>query len=596
MKKVFVVTILLVFAVLSVFAMPKEEAVTNINLMKSVTSDGKLFTPEAVKDSFAIAAGFKAILPIFGDMRTFAPTPLNSAVSSKDGDTLQVVCGQCQEGTPANFVGAYYTVSFDAGATWTTPLLITSAGPFLRVYNELAVADGQYPYVIANYKTSGYIGDWFTTDPLGPNGGGWTSPLLVTDTANYAAYMPTIAVNGAGDKVAMLAYDAVGGIGSSYSVDYGATWSTYDLPANLNDSIWGPDVTAARWGQNNDVHAIVGMSWYDEVRYDIAGASAAFYQGYSKSTDGGATWSVPIGLYNGERRTNIPSISGDTFEYYLDTIAGNATADSAVVKCYVDEATGYWADELGVIDAGAFGFGTWWYWWDAEYFAEEGAFFYAIPIADMWHDYFVQPSGDLWTFSWQGQSILFGFKNDADANFTYDYIDLHDADVLDTTGATATWRGNLFSANVTYDKTDGTIYVIYQDYVDPVVGEASIEALKINNYEVYRTTIALNTASYTTEASAYITDDHFVHIATCPGYQDSLYYNAIDLSDAGLTWEYIGVSQYDSDLAGVNTGKVVTNVENNVFSMPSVVKNDSKISFTLKSNTEVSISLYDVTG
>ncbi|MDD3804522.1 MAG: T9SS type A sorting domain-containing protein, partial [bacterium] len=47
---------------------------------------------------------------------------------------------------------------------------------------------------------------------------------------------------------------------------------------------------------------------------------------------------------------------------------------------------------------------------------------------------------------------------------------------------------------------------------------------------------------------------------------------------------------------GVNTGKVVTNVENNVFSMPSVVKNDSKISFTLKSNTEVSISLYDVTG
>ncbi|MGE3062102.1 MAG: T9SS type A sorting domain-containing protein [bacterium] len=593
MKKVFVVTILLVFAVLSVFAMPKDEAVKKFDLMTSVTQDGKLPEIAAVKDSFAQAAGFKGILFLDGDFRGFAPTPSNSSVSSKDGDTIQVISGLSDHGDLVGMLGVYYTVSFDGGATWTAPLLITSAGPFSRNYNEIAVADGQYPYVLVNYRTPAYFGNWFTTDPLGPNGGGWTSPLLVTDTANFAAYMPTISVNAAGDKVCMLAYDAVGGIGSNYSTDYGATWSTYDLPAELNDSIWGPDVCASRWGQGDVVHAIVGMSWYDEVRYDIAGASAAFYEGYSKSIDGGATWSVPIGIYNGERRTNIPSINGDTFTYYIDTI-DNEAVDSTAVLAYLDEATGYWADDQGIIDGGAFGFGTWWYWWDAEYFAEEDRFFYAIPMADLFIDYYV--SGDLYTYQWQGQSILFGFKDDADAEFTYDYIDIHDAAIIDTLGASATWRGNAYSASVTYDKADGSIYIIYNDYVDTTTGEGSVEALRINNFEIHRATLSLNAAPYSVEASAYISDDHFVHVVMAPGTLDSIYYKAIDVTDAGLVWEYLGVSSYDSKFDGVNTGRVIANAENSIFSMPSIVKNDSKISFTLKSNMEVNISLYDVTG
>ena len=603
MKKVFVVTMLLVFAVLSVFAMPKDEAMTQINLIKAVKEDGKMPIFDAVKDSYAVASGMKGILFIDGDFRGFAPTALNSMVTSKEGDTIQVISALANHGDNGTspypgMLGIYYTVSFDGGATFSVPILISVLGgsSYIRMYNQIAVAEGQYPYVIMNYRTTGasaYIGDWFTNDPLGPGAGGWTSPLLVTDTASYAAYMPTAAVNSLGDKVAMIAYDAVGGIGSNFSTDYGATWGTYGLPTPLNDSIWGPDVCAARWGAGDDVHAIIGMSWYDEVRYDIAGASAAFFEGYSKSTDAGANWSVPIGIFNGERRTNIPSISGDTFTYYLDTIMGNGTADSAVVKCYLDEATGYWADELGVIDGGAFGFGTWWYWWDAEYITEINTFFYAIPMVDMWHDYYIEPSGDLYTFSWQGQSILFGFKADADAEFTYDYIDLHDAAVLDSTGNTATWRGNLFSANVSYDKNDGTVYIIYQDYVDPAVGEPSIEALKINGNEIYRTTLLLNAAPYTTECAAYVSDAGLLHVTICPGSVDSIYYKAVDLYDAGLTWEYIGVSNYTS---GINTGRVVANADNNLFSMPSIVKNDSKISFTLKSNTEVSISLYDVTG
>ena len=603
MKKVFVVTMILVFAVLSVFAMPKDEAMTQINLKTSVTTDGKLPELAAVKDSYAIAAGFKSVLNLDGDFRGFAPTPSTSIISSKDGDTIQIISGLANGGDLSGMLGVYYTVSFNGGATFSTPELITSAGPFTRNYNEIATADGQLPYVIVNYRTSGYLGDWFTTDPLGPGQGGWTSPLLVTDTANYAAYMPTVAVNPAGDKVCMLAYDAVGGIGSNYSTDYGTTWGTYDLPASLNDSLWGPDVTVARWGVADDVHAIIGMSWYDEVRYDIAGASAAFYQGYSKSTDGGATWSIPTGIYAGERRPSMGHLRGDTFNYFLDTIPGNGVADTALIKCYFEDTTGFWADETGVVDAGdangPYGFGTWWYWWDAEYYPELNTFFYAIPMADLFTDYYVDAGGDLYTFVWQAQSMVFGYKGDLETDFSYLYMDIHDADVVDTLGSTVTWRGNAFSANLAYDDVNGCMYIIYSDYVDPAVGEPSIEAIKISlpvtdGDAILRSTLVLNAAQYTVECSRYVDANGYVDIAIAPGTLDSIYYIAVDLYDAGLVWEEIGTVTI---VSGITKETVSTSTKKNeIFFAPSIINNNSSIKFSLSSNTNVNISVYDVTG
>ncbi len=543
MKRAVLIVSIFLFS-FNFYAMPKEDFRIGIRQITSISKDETSPIPVHPKDSFAIATGFKSILHINGDFRGFAPTALNSSVSSADGDTIQVICGKANGGEGTGFLGVYYTVSFDAGATWSIPELITSAGPFTRNYNEIAVADGQYPYVIVNYSTANYRGDWFTTDPLGPGQGAWTPPILITDTANYAAYMPTIAVNNAGDKVTVIAYDATGGIGSNYSTDYGMTWHTYNLPTSLNDSIWGPDVCAARWGSGDDVHAIIGMSWYDEMRYDIAGASAAFFEGYSMSTNGGQTWSVVKGLYNGDGRPAIPSINGDTFTYYIDNLPGNGVANYSPVKAYLDQGTGYWADSKGDIDNGYYGFGTWWYWWDEEYYEESHTLFYAIPMADLFVDYYVQPGGDLYTFPWQGQSIIFGFKRDADAEFTYDYIDVHDSIILNTSGNSATWRGNLFSANISYDVSDGTVYIIYQDYVDTAVGEACIEALRINNNEIYRATLVLNTASYTTEVASYITDDGYAHITICPGVIDSIYYKSVDVKDPLLLWTYIGTSSY----------------------------------------------------
>jgi len=524
--------------------MPYNEINKNIKQYASYPKD--FIGPIEVmpKDSYAVAAGFKAILEINGDFRGLAPSALNSTVSSKDGDTIQVICGKADGGDLSGFLGVYYTCSFNGGVTWSSPELITSAGPFSRNYCEIAACEGQFPYVVVGYMTLEYSGDWFTTDPIAPGSGSWTTPILISDTADYAAYMPTVAVNGDGDKVSVIAYDLTGGIGSNYSGDYGYTWNVYNIPSSIGDSVLQSDVSCARWGAGDTVYALLGMSWQNELRKDIIGAEKASFNGLSVSTDAGASWSAPTGLFYNSKRPNIRSVNGDTFTYYMDTLKGNGRADSIPVKCYLNESTGLWADERGSIDSDECGFGTWWYWWDAEYFEENSTLFYAIPVADLFFDYYIQPGGDLYTFPFHGQSLLFGFKNDSSSQFIYDYIDLHDGEILDSTGRSSTWRGNLFSTNIVYDRNTGAVYIIYQDYVDTATGESSIEALRINNHFIYRATIALNAASYIAEAASYVTEDGYVHVTMCSGMKDSIYYKAIDLYDASLVWTYIGYSNY----------------------------------------------------
>ncbi|MDI6700621.1 MAG: T9SS type A sorting domain-containing protein [bacterium] len=586
MKRIFVLLFVLAFA-FSLFAMPSTDALAKIRQTTSVSQDGKFLE---VKDDDANAAGMTAILELGGDMRGFAPTPLQSIVSSQDGQTIQVVSGLFSGG---GFVGVYYTASLNGGATWSTPTLISSAGPFARNYNELAVATGEYPYVIINYRTTNYWGDWFTTDILGPNGGGWTSPTLVTDTANYLAYMPSIAVNPDGDKCVMIAYDVAGGFGSNYSIDYGATWGTYDWPADLNtDTLWGIDVSCVRWGNGDDVHAIFGMVWKDETRSDIlaSGPGSAIVPGYAYTTDLGATWNAYTGLFEGNIWPNVNTLNGDTVIYNLDTTA-NATNDAFPVKAYLDATTGGWTDELGT--ALGDGFGTWWYWWDAEYYTRgtNGVMAYVVPLNDLFVDYY--ENGDLYTFVWQGQSFVFGYKFDGETDFRYDYIDIHDADVLDETGATATWRGNAYSANLCYDQATDNMYIVYLDYVDTATGISSVEALKLDpaTNGVYRTTIILNAGLYEVECGKYVDDNGYIHIAGVAGSEDSIYYKAVDINDAGLVWEDLGVTT----VWGMNN-EVSSNFKNNIYNIPSFVGKNGSISFVMNEGRNVEISVYDATG
>ncbi|MGE3063841.1 MAG: T9SS type A sorting domain-containing protein [bacterium] len=578
---------LLTFVLVKLYALPSEKYNEIINRNASYPIDIG-FVKEMPKDSYAVAAGFKAILEINGDFRGLAPTALNSTVSSRDGDTIQVICGKADGGVLSGFLGVYYTCSFDGGATWSTPELITSMGPFSSNYCEIAVSNGQFPYVVADNSDTNFSGVWFTTDQVGAGSGSWTTPILITDTVNYAAYIPSVAVNKAGDKVSVIASDLTGEFGSNYSSDYGNTWNIYNNPFSIGDSILKNDLACARWGTGDTIYAIVGMSWQNEVRKDIANTDKAFYNGFSMSTDAGASWSAPTGLFYGSKRPNIHSVNGDTITYYTDTLKGNGKADSIPVKCYLDESTGLWADERESIDSKEWGFGTWWYWWDAEYFTENHTLFYAIPMADLFFDYYIQPGGDLYTFPWQGRSLLFGFKNDSSSQFIYDYIDLHDGEIFDSMGRSSTWRGNLFSANIVFDRNSEDVYIIYQDYVDTAVGESSIEVLRIQS-SIERATVALNAASYVVEAPSYLTEDGYVHITMCAGSLDSIYYKAIDLYDASLDWTFIGFSNYSNWSGIYDKDEPVSQVKANLF----VAVNEIRYNIMTSDNELI---IYDVSG
>jgi len=332
-----------------------------------------------------------------------------------------------------------------------------------------------------------------------------------------------------------------------------------------------------------------------ELRSDISGIdNNGITITNTWSEDGGATYDIyQRPLFGSEFWTDIPTINGDTFIYYIDTDTANNSIDSIPVKAYLGTtgaSAGLWADEEGIVDDGGYGFGTWWYWWDAEYYPELSAQLYIIPMADLFVDYYVE-NNRLYTYPWQGQSFLFGMKTDLETEFTFDYIDIHDGNVLNVLGSTPTWNGNAYSANLAFDRRDKVVYIVYLDYPDTVTGESSAMALKIDNYEIYRANLIPNAGAYEMEAASYVADDGKIHIAFVSGSQDSIYYKSVDVDDV-TGWEFIGTSFY----SGICDNKVSVAKSGNVFNIPSIVKNDASISFSLASNADVKISLYDVTG
>lgn len=583
MKKV-LLTSLLVLVMIFAFAL------TNENIM-SVTRAPFDANPMAVKDSMAIAAGAVSILNLGGDMRGFAPTPLTSMTYDPANDLLQVITGQFNSGG-GTFDGVYNTYSTDNGATWSTPALISDAGAWVRNYNSIVAAPADnYPYVVVCNRTASMIGDWFTTDALGPGGGGWTANMLITDTVNGAAYMPTLAVNNDGSKVAFLAYDAALGFGINNSTDYGSSWGTYSVPSvfdpyDLASGVWWVDVSKLVWASGDNVYAVLGMVHNDDtIRSDIAGSGpgSAIGHGLSVSTDGGATYSAVAMAFGSNSMPNFPSMNGDTFEVYVDE-TDNATADTVVYHAYLDPTTGLWDDDMDGSIGGGNGFGSWWYWWDVEIIGD--IVYAALPYADLFVDYYADADGDFYTFPWQGQSIMFG-KMDlgaSETSFTWIRKDIHDDNILSPAGDTPTWLGNAYSANVA-GLPNGDCYVVFNDYYDTATGETSIMYMY---YDESANTLSdpmvgvLNTGAYEMETAAMaevLTDSTArIHCGFVSGSQDSIYYITFD-------------ADYAKDgIEDVNTAPAAA------FNVPSLVRDNGELSFTLSTSGRVEIALYDVTG
>ncbi|MCK4524110.1 T9SS type A sorting domain-containing protein, partial [candidate division WOR-3 bacterium] len=245
-----------------------------------------------------------------------------------------------------------------------------------------------------------------------------------------------------------------------------------------------------------------------------------------------------------------------------------------------DISTGGWTDELG--NNLADGFGTWWYWWDAEYY--DGVLYIVMPIAELYFDYY-DSGTKLYTFPWSGQSLAYGYMDIAggDSIFTWHIKDIHDGNILDTLGTTATWRGNPYSANLAYyDAT--TMYIVYNDYVDPAFGGTSVEIIQwdltTDSLWINSTPAIPNAGLYGVEAANLVDNLGGIHIAGVSGTEDSIYY---------WNWNIIN---------GITDNYKLNKIKNSIsfFNVPSIVRNNSEISFSISETGNVKIVLYDVTG
>ncbi|MDY6786748.1 MAG: hypothetical protein SVK54_01330, partial [candidate division WOR-3 bacterium] len=195
--------------------------------------ENEIFNPSVPKDSLAILSGGKALLPL-GNIRGFMPPALTSFIAEYDLEYMHIIASQ-YDNNSGKFTGLQYIFSSDTGQTWSAPEDIVSDSSMGRNYSSITIDPyAGYPNIVFNKGTSTIHGVWFTTDISGPGGNAWSTPYLISDTVNYLAFAPSIAVNYDGNQVSMLAADGYGIYGLNTSSDYGTSWGGYTIDANLN--------------------------------------------------------------------------------------------------------------------------------------------------------------------------------------------------------------------------------------------------------------------------------------------------------------------------------------------------------------------------
>lgn len=548
------------------------------------------------KDSLAIANGAKSMCLIQGG-RPIMPGGIQKMAWDPTSNYIQLILGACVDEVTPLFSGVYYA-SNDAGANWTAGLDLYPANHSVsRALTSMDITPDGYPYAVSIYReASGDRQLWFTADGIGPNGGGWNTPFLVSDPAvDLIVNYETVAVNALGDKVVVFGYDNYWNFGVAYSTDYGQTFSAWTEPAALNpDSIgvYANDVSTIRWGDGDNVFCLYANTpMANAAVYDYGGRPTF---GLITSPDAGATWGALEPIFGTEWWPEVPALNGDTLRYMLDTIA-NGTPDTAYIKAWVDMTQGFWVDEIGYIDAAGFEIGSWWHYWDME-FVDDGTdqfLFFSLPYHQLTVDYVDE--GDLYTFHDNWGAIMFGYRDigAGATDYNWDFIDIH-APVIDTFGNLETYRGIPYTTQLSYDSRDGSVYIVYMDLYDTLTVAGSHELIKINDGVILRATVppVLNSGvSNAMAAPKFVDGDGLIHTAFRPDTEDSIYYINLDVDNVA-SWDTLGTTTYGN--AGITSDREITNAS--AFEVPSIVKDFSKISFTLSSSSRVEITLYDVTG
>ncbi len=572
MKKV-LLTSLLVLVVIFVFAGFAEHMTPELKNAKPVTT--------GTKDSIAIAAGATGLFYINGGRGIMPGVMTNMAFDTISG-YVQAMVATCMDDV-ANKHSPNYSVSADGGGTWTALVdLFPSNWSDSRSLSAMAISEDGYPYVAGVWRTATTRGSYFTTDDLGPNGGSWRSIALLSDTVTFWNNYQSIAVNALGDKVAFFGWNDYWAYGINSSGDYGGTWATntpnYDeFNPDSNPNMYVSDISTIRWGGGDDVYCLFGFCPTE----DAASWGTTF--GLSKSTDAGVSYGPITPIFNGNWWPEVPSISGDTMYYIIDTIA-NGVPDTLIVKAWIDKALGYWVDDQGILDARGYAPGSWWHYWDFEY--SDGFLMACLPYSDVTIDYVID--GDLHTFIDNWNSIMFGHMDvgSGETEFSWNYLDLH-SPVLDTLGTVATWRGISPASQICYDNRNGDMYIIYADYYDTATGVASHDLIRFDGDSFCRATDppVLNSGISNAMSAPIYLDGSIIHTLFRSNTGDSIYYINVDV-DAVPEWQF---------LTGIEDSREFE-INNTVFSVPSIIRNDSKISFSINETGNVKIALYDVTG
>lgn len=587
MKKIlFLIFSLLVF-IISLFAVPSVELKGKILRESILPFESKY----EVKDGNAQSSGMVGILES-KDLRGFAPPMLKSIVSSADGYYCGIFTAHFNSSI---FDNIFYSKTSNFGSLWDVPVSLIPSD-FLnstRIYGEMHLTGNETLYIVYSCANSDNdYGVYFMKDTSIVNTG-LTTPVFLSDTSKLD-FFPSITSNLMGDSCIVLSLgDTTKKFLLKRSFDFGNSWEKDISYSGLYyDTLFDISTYNVRYG-NGMIYLTTQVTWKGEKRSDLAasGTGTAYSLAFSRSDDFGLNWNGFDGVFNGNIWPEISSINGDTILYLLDT-TDNSLNDPVVVKAFLDENDGNWKNQFGEILGD--GFGTWWYWWDAQYYPEENKMFYVVPYRDLFIDYYLNSDNDLSTFIWQGNSLIFGMKDDSLESFKYVYVDLHDKNILDSNGTTSTNRGNCYSANLTYDPYTKEIYVVYLDYVTT---ETSVEMLRFaNDKKIYRTTIIQDPNLISVECSKYIVDndgtDGFLHVCGLAGSLDSIYWKIINVFDNSFIWDSVG---YWGNLSGIENQEY----KKTYFSiklLSNILKEKNDLKLLVNEEGFYDVKIYDITG
>ena len=179
-----------------------------------------------------------------------------------------------------------FKYSSDWGDTWSSNITISSAGswPVVKSWNNYVYIVYHHlasEYEIIFHYSSDYGQTWSTPQILsGMDSGSITPQLSVYGTNIYVVWEQRISIVSPKYEIYFVK-----------STDRGLTWSTEQNLSNTSGS-------NSRWVQLEAVGNKLYCTWLESVTYP---ASDIYF---SKSTDGGFSWSTPINITNDERPQN----------------------------------------------------------------------------------------------------------------------------------------------------------------------------------------------------------------------------------------------------------------------------------------------------